>query len=79
MCRICGDNVSKYRTRSMMFLCNSCHKTTPSKVTRSYFDNVYWKGEAKTVPFNIKKEFYSDYLTSTLTLKDYILETTTQG
>lgn len=76
-CRVCGsENDIAFRFRSRLSLCDYCHKTTPAKVTREKFDEVYWKGQASTVPENIKKEFYSDYKMSTCDLKKYIKDTT---
>lgn len=74
-CRICGseENV-RYVFEAKQFLCKSCAADTPKKISRSEFDNVYWNGD-KTVPEAIRREFYSDYLSSSNTLEEYIRTT----
>lgn len=74
-CRVCGDerNVS-YRPRSRQSLCDSCASDTPHKVSRSAFDTEYWHDDP-TVCESTKREFYSDYLSSTHTLAQYIAAT----
>lgn len=80
-CRVCGvrENV-EYRPSKLQTLCDPCSKETPRKIGREEFDAAYWKGEgADTVPESTKREFYSDYKTSTHTLEEYIEATTRQA
>jgi len=45
----------------------------PRKASRAGFDAAYWTGgDPATIPESTKRRFYSDYLTSTHTLKKYI-------
>jgi hypothetical protein len=75
-CQICGDNKEvAYRPSSKQALCPTCAKETPRKVTRAEFDKQYWDKDAE-VPESTRREFYSDYLSSTNTLPEYIKATT---
>jgi ribosome-binding protein aMBF1 (putative translation factor) len=80
MCHICGEHTSgdiEYRERSHMFLCESCHKTTPKKVSRETFDRIYWEGKADTVPHSTRNEFWDDYKCSTISsVAEYRAQTT---
>ena len=79
-CFICGaeKNLSK-RAIFGRSICRECNKDTPVKVSRSYFDRVYWAGgDANTVPESTKREFYADYLASSNNLTEYKNSTTTQ-
>lgn len=75
-CRICGslNNVRYYATKRQS-LCRFCAKDTPEKVGRSTFDKQYW-GADVDVPESTRREFYSDYLSSSETVTDYIASTT---
>jgi hypothetical protein len=76
-CRICGDerNVS-FRPQARQSLCDSCAADTPAKVGRAEFDRVYWRGDDAPPCEAIRREFYSDYLTSTHNLAEYVRRTT---
>jgi len=77
ICRICGtDRRVDYRRGPKMVLCTSCTKDTPRKASRITFDKAYWGAGATEVSESIKKEFYSDYKTSTCTVQQYIDQTT---
>jgi len=75
-CRVCGDDrdVRWYATKRQ-FLCRGCAATTPRKVSRSAFDRLYWDNP-ETIPDHVKREFYSDYLTTALTVREYRERTT---
>ena len=76
-CRICGtDNQVEYRRGSRMKLCAPCAKGTPRNAGRAAFDKAYWGSDAHEVSESIKKEFYSDYKTSSCTVREYIDDTT---
>jgi hypothetical protein len=61
-CRVCGDQRGvKYRARSRLALCPSCHRDTPAKVTRAAFERVYWGGRADDVPAAVRAAFWDDY------------------
>lgn len=71
-CAICGDDRATYRNRSRMFLCASCHKDTPAKVSRDEFERVYWAGD-DSVPAQTKQAFWEDYKYSKYkTVQEYI-------
>jgi len=75
-CRICGTEQDvEFRGGNRGALCASCAKDTPRKAGRAAFDAAYWKG-AGIVPESTKREFYSDYRSSTHTLAEYIERTT---
>jgi hypothetical protein len=78
-CRVCGDEKATYRLGKRQYLCNLCNNGTPVKVDRASFDLHYWGAGANEVPESTKREFYSDYLTSTHTIGAYIAATTTQA
>ena len=55
----------------MMFLCDSCHETTPKKATYSEFMALAFCKDDQAFPGDyaekqIAKEFYSDYKASTI-------------
>ena len=75
-CTICGHASGRFRAAKRQTLCNLCDATTPKKVSREQFELVYWNEQADCVPYSTRAEFYSDYLTSTLTLEAYVSETT---
>jgi len=77
-CRICGtERDVKFRLRSLMSLCATCHSTTPKKASRDYFDKKYWGKYAKDVPERTKREFFSDYKTSSCkSVAEYYEQTT---
>jgi hypothetical protein len=65
MCRVCGDeNGARYRARSRMVLCDSCHQDTPAKVARDEFERLFWDGLADTIPLAVRNEFWDDYRAS---------------
>ena len=61
-CRVCGDieNI-KYRCRSRMILCDSCHEYTPEKCTRAEFSAA--TGISQSDP--CFQNFWEDYKYST--------------
>jgi len=75
-CNVCGseENIYYYFNRHQ-YLCPGCCKATPIKITRTRFDELYWKNDPN-VPACTKKEFYSDYLTSDNNFEDYLKSTT---
>ena len=79
-CNICGDDrTAHYRPNQRQVLCDHCAENTPAKVSRSEFDKAYWnEPEAEQPPESTKREFYSDYLTSCNTLREYITATTAE-
>lgn len=59
-CRICGDERNvKFRNRSAMCLCDSCHRHTPEKASFETFLRV-----TELPNGAIAREFYSDYKAS---------------
>lgn len=76
-CRICGDNNgASYRMLKLQVLCPICDKDTPDKMNRSEFDAHYWGSKLSDIPNSIRREFYSDYLSSSLSFTDYKEQTT---
>lgn len=75
-CRICGVDSGSFRASKGQILCGPCDSETPRKVSREAFERRYWNGKPEEVPAGTRNEFWSDYLSSTLTLKEYIEETT---
>ena len=74
-CRVCGDeNQVSFHGPSGQYLCKSCAKDTPHKVSRETFYKKYFGDE--DIPESIKREFYEDYQRSTHNLKEYIAKTT---
>jgi len=74
-CRVCGDEEATYRGVQRQTMCEACRKGTPAKVGRAAFESQYWEGKAEEVPLSTRREFYSDYLTSTYTMRAYIKAT----
>lgn len=70
-CRICG-NPGAWRDEQRQSLCEPCLKDTPPKVSRGAFDKLYWGQGVETVPENIKREFYQDFLASTMDVEGYV-------
>jgi hypothetical protein len=76
-CRICGDEKHiEFCLAQRQALCAFCKNGMPAKVGRKEFDRAYWQGRASEVLESIKREFYSDYLSSGETLAEYITHTT---
>lgn len=79
-CVVCGEwRGVDWRASQRQALCEACVANTPAKVSRSEFEKIYWSGHADTVPAGIRREFYSDYLSSDLTLTQYVKATTTNA
>lgn len=79
-CRVCGceeNNVELYLNKGMLALCNDCALETPRKVSRESFCKAYFGTTTDFVQPSILREFYDDYRTSTLNLKQYCEQTTT--
>ena len=77
-CVICGDKQAWYRHEKFQTLCGSCCRDTPDKVDRQTFDVEYWGHDFLSVPTITRKEFYTDYLASRLTVREYKASTTTR-
>ena len=75
-CRVCGEADATFKPSKRQSLCDSCGKETPKKATRKSFDAYYWGKNFEEVPLGIRREFYSDYLTSGYTMSQYKEETT---
>lgn len=76
-CRICGtENNTKFYPSKRQTLCSCCAEDTPRKAGRESFDRQYWGAKFEDVPNGIRREFYSDYLASNLTLSQYKESTT---
>lgn len=74
-CKICGSQETvSYRHKCLQYLCIECYILTPKKVSKPVFKQEYFKGE-KNIQQSIVNEFYDDYITSIMTLKEYIKET----
>lgn len=73
-CKICGDEDAHYRVGKRMRLCDSCNMETPVRISREEFDEQYWS-YARSIPESVKREFYDDYKTSSLTIEQYIKQT----
>ncbi len=82
-CNICGseDDIKIYPGKGWKRLCRSCAHETPIKFSRKHFDELYWVGRpgVDTVPQSTRREFYDDYLCSTLNFKDYVAHTTSKA
>jgi len=67
-CKICGDTKNViYRDRSMMFLCNACHRSTPKKYSYVAFLSATGLTDSPTA-----REFYADYKASThVSVREY--------
>jgi hypothetical protein len=79
MCRVCGagpERGTQFSSKHGMALCILCEQDTPIKVTMDEFNRLYWGAGFENVPLSTRREFFSDYMTSTLTLKQYIMSTT---
>lgn len=79
-CRVCGceeNNVQVYLNKGIMALCNECALETPRKVSREAFCKAYFGTTPEFINPGILREFYDDYRTSTLNLKQYCEQTTT--
>ena len=71
-CRICGtDRKVEYRRSKGMSLCKECSAETPRKASFANFNKKYW-AEPAIVCASVKREFYSDYKVSQLTVQEYI-------
>jgi ribosome-binding protein aMBF1 (putative translation factor) len=80
-CKICGSensSVRVYISKGRQCMCIDCAKDTPRKASPENFHRAYFGSKWQEVPHGIRKEFYSDYLTSTHTVDQYIEATTTQ-
>lgn len=77
-CKVCGthENLS-FHQPSGLTLCRYCAAEMPAepKLSRSEFYAQYF-GDDHGCPDAIKREFYSDYQTSTLTFAQYVERTT---
>jgi hypothetical protein len=74
-CYICGTPTTNISwNKGARALCKACDETTPVKVSFSEFVRVYFKDDP-SVPYSTRREFFSDYLSSTYTLEQYIAET----
>lgn len=73
-CRICGcekNNIQVYLNKGIQALCNECALDTPRKVSRESFCKAFFGTTPEFIQPGILREFYHDYLTSTLNLKEY--------
>lgn len=80
-CFICGETRNvKFRKDLFKYICAYCSPSTPRKVNREAFDKRYWGEIEKTekVPESVKREFYSDYLSSSDNLEAYIAATSSK-
>ena len=78
-CRICGtESNTKFYPGKRQTLCQGCAEGTPRKASRESFDRQYWGAKFEEVSNGIRREFYSDYLTSMCTVGEYKDSTTTQ-
>lgn len=59
-----------------MTLCEHCAERTPDKLTKVEFDEQYWGVDFDNVPYDVRKEFYQDYMTSFSTFEEYVRDTT---
>lgn len=77
-CRVCGTEkfVSFRAKKGFQYLCDSCSKDTPKKVSLGSFCKEYFNTEPENIKRSILNEFYDDYRTSTLTLQEYCQQTT---
>lgn len=86
-CRICGarkedkpkwfdcESWVKFYPNKHMSLCKPCAVETPDKVSKDEFIKAYFAGDL-TVPAQVIKDFYEDYLASTCeTIEEYISQT----
>ncbi len=71
MCKVCGDENSRYRVGKRQSLCDSCNAETPRKVSREEFDKKFWS-VPNAIPESVKTEFYDDYKTFSCTVQEYI-------
>ena len=81
-CNICGlseEEKVRYYPEKRQSLCADCAKHTPSKIGRTEFDRKYWGVKFAETPEGIRKEFYSDYLTSGSSFTKYKQETVSQS
>lgn len=70
-CKICG-NPGEWQDPQRQSLCAPCLKDTPPKVGQAAFDRLYWGQGVEGVPMEVRKQFYSDYLASTLDVEGYV-------
>ena len=75
LCKICASGDATYRPAQRQTLCEHCAADTPRKAGRESFDKRYWGARYKEVSEGTRREFYSDYLTSTCTVDEYIKQT----
>ena len=78
-CRICGDEGTTVEVRGnkrWRAMCGACARETPKKVSRERFMLAYFGAKWESVCRSIRSEFYSDYVSSNLTLTQYKEETT---
>jgi hypothetical protein len=72
-----GAFAVEWRPSKRQNLCDPCNAETPRKVSREAFEKRYWGARVNEVPNSVRYEFWSDYLTSSETLANYITTTTT--
>ena len=66
-----------YRHHCGLILCDACSNDTPPKVCKEQFCKQYWGRNYQDVPYQIRNDFYEDYLLSPYDIKEYIRVTTT--
>lgn len=74
-CKVCGSeesNVELYLSKGCQHLCTHCAQETPKKVSKESFCKAFFNVEPEGIKRSILNEFYSDYVSSTCTLKEYI-------
>ena len=76
-CRICGDEQGRWYEAQRQSLCVSCLADTPAKVEKGLFDRLYWGDDWQSVRYVTRRDFYEDYLASTVgDVSVYLAQTT---
>ena len=75
-CKLCSHSPASFRVKKRQTLCDYCDEAMPVKVSREEFDAKFWMDPVQ-IPTSVRKNFYSDYLSSDSDLGGYIICTTT--
>jgi hypothetical protein len=75
-CRICGSGKERgaaWIPERRQNLCISCEMVAPPVTTREKFESVFWARLQPDIPEDTRREIYEDFLSSGLSIKQYML------
>lgn len=75
-CKICGSGKERgaaWIPERRQYLCISCEMSALPVTTQEQFESTFWAALQPCIPEETRRENYEDFLTSGLSIKQYVL------